>query len=33
MKALEMSVEAKARAQRLVNGIINLIIDGLISLL
>lgn len=33
MKVLEMSVEAKAKAQRLGKGIVNLIINGLISLL
>lgn len=33
MQALKMSVSAKASAQRLVNGIINLIIDGLLSLI
>jgi len=33
MKALQLSVAAKARAQRIVNGIPNLIIDGLISLI
>ena len=33
MKVLEMSVEAKAKAQRLAMGIVNLILNGLISLL
>ena len=33
MQALKMSVEAKARAQRLAKGITDLIIDGLLSLL
>ena len=33
MKALQLSVAAKARAQNIVNGITGLIIDGLITLL
>ena len=33
LKALDMLADAKARAQRLINGIINLIINGLVSLL
>lgn len=33
MKVLEMSVEAKAKAQRLAMGIVDLILNGLISLL
>jgi hypothetical protein len=32
MKALQMSVAAKARAQRLATGITNLIVDGLLKL-
>ena len=33
MKALQMSVAAKASAQRMVNGITDLIIDGLLMLI
>ncbi|NIM89941.1 MAG: hypothetical protein GTO17_03230 [Candidatus Aminicenantes bacterium] len=33
LKAIEMLADAKARAQRLVNGIIDLIINGLVFLL
>ena len=33
MKALQMEVAAKARAQKIVNGITSLIIDGLLKLI